>query len=47
MVKKINDFKRGIRKFIEIRKRLFMVDDCRCGWRILNRNLVLIKDQRP
>ena len=43
MVKKINDFKRGIRKLIEIRKILFMVDDCKCAWRILNRNLVFIK----
>ena len=43
MVKKINDFKRGIRKLIKIRKILFMVDDCKCAWRILNRNLVFIK----
>ena len=43
MVKKINDFKRGIRKLIEIRKILFMVDVCKCAWRILNRNLVFIK----
>ena len=43
MVKKINDFKRGIRTFIEMRKILFVVDDCRCAWRILNRNLVFIK----
>ena len=28
---KINDFKRGIRKFIEIRKILSMVDDCKCA----------------
>ena len=40
---KINDFKRGIRKFIEIRKILSMVDDCKCAWRILNSNLVFIK----
>ena len=39
----INDFNRGIRKFIEIRKILFMVDDCKCVWRILNPNLVFIK----
>ena len=45
MVKKINDFKRGIRKLIKIRKILFMVDDCKCtcAWEILNRNLVFIK----
>ena len=39
----INDFKRGIRKFIEIRKILSMVDDCKYAWRILNRNLVFVK----
>ena len=31
---KINDFKRGIRKFIEIRKILSMVDDCKCAWNL-------------
>ena len=30
-------------KKIEIRKMLFMVDDCKCARRILNRNLVFIK----
>ena len=43
MVKTKKDFKRGIQKFIEIRKILFMLDDCRCAWRTLNRNLVFIK----